>query len=69
MVSQIGETLGTHLFMGKRSPRGLVLKNPPAKAGDVGSIPGLGRSHREGNGTPLQYSSWEIPWIEQSVEL
>ena len=38
----------------------LVVKNPPAKAGDLrdaGSIPGLGRSPREGNGYPLQYSS------------
>ena len=26
-------------------PRGAVVKNPPAKAGDTGSIPGLGRSH------------------------
>ena len=28
------------------------LKNQPAKAGDVGSIPGLGRSLVEGNGNP-----------------
>ena len=28
-------------------------------AGDVGSIPGLGRSPGEGNGKPLQYSSLE----------
>ena len=37
----------------------LVVKNPPAKAGDVkdtGLISGLGRSPREGNGNPLQYS-------------
>ena len=26
-------------------PSGSVVKNPPAKAGDMGSIPGLGRSH------------------------
>ena len=31
-------------------------KNLPAKAGDPGSIPGLGRSPGEGNGNPLQYS-------------
>ena len=30
--------------------------NPPANAGDVGSIPGSGRSPGEGNGNPLQYS-------------
>ena len=26
-------------------PSGPVVKNPPANAGDTGSIPGLGRSH------------------------
>ena len=26
-------------------PGGAVVKNPPASAGDTGSIPGLGRSH------------------------
>ena len=26
-------------------PGGTVVKNPPAHAGDTGSIPGLGRSH------------------------
>ena len=30
-------------------------------AGDLGSIPGLGRSPGEGNGTPLQYSCLETP--------
>ena len=30
-------------------------------AGDFGSIPGLGRSPREVNGNPLQYSSLENP--------
>ena len=34
----------------------LVVKNPSAKAGDAGSIPGLGRSPGVGNGNPLQYS-------------
>ena len=33
-----------------------VVKNPPANAGDVGSIPGLGRSPGEGNGNPVQYA-------------
>ena len=30
-------------------------------AGDPGSVPGLGRSPGEGNGTPLQYSCLENP--------
>ena len=37
----------------------LVVKNPPADAGDVrdlGSIPGSGRSPGGGHGNPLQYS-------------
>ena len=33
-----------------------MVKNTPANAGDVGSIPGLGRSPGEGNGYQLQYS-------------
>ena len=43
-------------------PGGSVIKNPPANAGDArdrGLIPGSGRSHREGNGNPLQYSCLE----------
>ena len=36
--------------------RGTVVKNPPANAGDVGLIPGLGRSPREGNANPVQHS-------------
>jgi len=31
-------------------------KNPPANAGDMSLIPGLGKCPREGNGNPLQYS-------------
>jgi len=40
-------------------PGGSVVKNPPANAGDSGSIPGLGRSPGEGTGNPLQYSCLE----------
>ena len=38
-----------------------MVKNPPAVAGDVGSIPGSGRSPGEGHGKPLQYSCLENP--------
>ena len=37
-------------------PSGSVVMNLPANAGDVGSIPGSGRSPGEGDGNPLQYS-------------
>ena len=43
---------------------GLVVKNPPANAGDTGLILGLGRSPGEGNGNTLQYSCLAIPWTE-----
>ena len=41
----------------------LVVKSLPATAGDMrrGSIPGLGRSAGDGNGSPLQYSCLENP--------
>ena len=35
-------------------PGGSVVKNPPANAGDIGLIPGSGRSSGEGNGKTLQ---------------
>ena len=40
-------------------PGGSVVKNPPANVGDLGLIPGSGRSSGEGNGNPLQYSCLE----------
>ena len=45
-------------------PRDSVVKNPPANAGDLGSIPGSGRASSipgGGNGNPLQYSCLENP--------
>ena len=40
-------------------PGGLVVRNPPANAGDVGLIPGSGRSLGGGDGNPLPYSCLE----------
>ena len=37
-------------------PGGSVVKNPPANARDMGSIPASGRSPGEGNDNPLWYS-------------
>ena len=39
------------------------VKNPPAHAGDVGSIPGSGRCPEEGNSNPLQYFCLGIPMV------
>ena len=56
------------------SQEALVVKKPPANAGDLrntGSLPGLGRPPGERNGTLLQYSCLENPmdggaWWAQS---
>ena len=48
----------------------LVLKNPPASAGDVrdtGSIPGWEGSPGGGNGNPLQHSCLETPHGQRSL--
>ena len=42
-------------------PDGAVVKNLLADTGDVGLIPGLGKSPGEGNGNPLQHSYLENP--------
>ena len=38
-----------------------MVKASAYNVGDLGSIPGLGRSPEEGNGNPLQYSCLENP--------
>ena len=38
-----------------------VGKESACNAGNLGSIPGLGRAPREGNGNPLQYSCLKNP--------
>ena len=40
-------------------PGGSEIKVSACNAGDLGSIPGSGRSPGEGNGNPLQYSCLE----------
>ena len=42
-------------------PDGSEGKASACNVGDLGSIPGLGRSPGEGNGNPLQYSCLENP--------
>ena len=43
-----------------------MVRNLPANAGDVGSIPGSTRSHGGGNSYPLSIPAWEILWTEES---
>ena len=49
------------LFFARGFHGGSEGKASACNAGDLGSIPGLGRSPREGNGNPLQYHCWENP--------
>ena len=48
--------ISAHLYYSTGFQSGSVVKNTLARAGDTGSIPGLGRSPGEGNGNVLQYS-------------
>ena len=42
-----------------------MVKESACNAGDLCLIPGLGRSPGEGDGYPLQYRAWRIPWTEE----
>ena len=42
-------------------PGGSAGTESACNVGDLGLIPGLGRSPGEGNGNPLQYTCLEIP--------
>ena len=50
-------------------PGGSVVKNLPANAGELSSVPGSRRSPGEGNGNSLQHLACEIPWPEEPGEL
>ena len=47
-------------------------KESACNSGDLGSVPGLGRSPGEGNGHPLQYSglenSMDSPWGHKALD-
>ena len=45
----------------------LVVKNPPANEGDMGSIPGLRRSLGGGHSNALQHSCLEISMDRESM--
>ena len=65
-MSFVGEVPSFLFFEAKKlgTQVALVVKNPPANAGDIrdaGSIPELGRCSGGGRGIPLQYSCLENP--------
>ena len=47
----------------------LVWKESACNAGDLGSIPGLGRSSGKGKATHSSILAWRIPWIVKSMGL
>ena len=51
----------------KRFPSGSGGKEPTRNPGDLGSIPGLGRSPEKGHGNPFQYSCLESPSGQRSL--
>ena len=48
-------------------------KESACNAGDLGLIPGLGRSPEEGHGNPLQYpgleNSMDCPWSHKELDM
>ena len=46
-------------------PGASVVKNPSANAGDLGLIPGSGRSLEKEMATDSSIITWEIPWAEE----
>ena len=55
----------TCLLSTKSFPGGSDSKESVCKVGDLGSIPGSGRSPGEENGNPLQYFCLENSWTEE----
>ena len=60
-IHQLGQVTATDGL-----PWWLSGKESACNAGVIGLIPGSGRSPGEGNGNPLQYPAWRIPWTEES---
>ena len=50
-------------------PGGSDGKGSVCNSGDLGLIPGLGRSPGEGHGNPLQYLAWRFPGTEEPGRL
>ena len=59
------DRLSTPVFMGFLG--GSDCKESACNGRDMGSLPGLGRSPREGHGNPLQYSYLENPHEQRSL--
>ena len=52
----------TLLYVNGGFPSGSASQESTCNVGDLGLIPGLGRSLGEQNSYSLHYSGWRIPW-------
>ena len=57
----------TYLGWGKGFPGGPASKESACNVGDLGSVPGLGRSPGEGMGIHSSILAWRIPWTIHGV--
>ena len=60
---------GLILKQSLNSPGGSDSKESACNAGDLGLIPGSGRSPGKGKDNSLHYSCWEISWTEEHGRL
>ena len=67
LIAQSCLTLCDPIVCSPGFPCGSPDKESTCNLGDLGSIPGLGRSPGGGKGYPLQYSGLEIPWTVWSM--
>ena len=56
--------INSYLVLRMGCPGGLLVKNPSASVGDVGSIPGSEDSLEKEMATHSSILAWEIPWTE-----
>ena len=61
--------INSYLVLRMGCPGGLLVKNPSASVGDVGSIPGSEDSLEKEMATHSSILTWEIPWIEEPGRL
>ena len=61
-ASPLSRTVGATQASIEGFPGGSVVKNPPAEAGDMDSVPGLGGSLEKEMATHCSILAWKIPW-------
>ena len=57
--------VSTWILVFKGFPGGAEVKTSACNVGELGLIPGLGRSPEEGRGTHSSILAWRIPWMEE----